>query len=462
MSSFAESLACEPDKAEKRYRFKIHMTDSDPLKPPASERAPIAPGSYLAAGMVLVAAALVMAATLPGRTHGLALITQRLIDDIPGLTKDSFSWINLWGTLIGGLFCLPCGWLLDRIAPKYFALVTMAALGAVTIGMSQVRDATSLMILITLTRGLGQSMLSVISLTLMAKWFRRDAQAPMAGYAVVMTLLMVVGFGSLQSGLEVPEGQPLTDWRPVWAGLGWALLLMAPLAAVLAWPVTAGRKADDAASFPFDSATLRQALRSPTFWVFALSISLFGLVSSGISLFQEDIFLTLGLQKKVFFNCQLIGLGVGLLSNFFTGWLARKISPQLILSVALAVFAGSLMTLPLLRTPEQAYLQATVFALAGGAIVVLFYLIWVHAYGPKNVGEIQGAVQWMTVIASAFGPPVVIRGSELLGGYDGIIWLLTLVAAILAVTAYFVRVPVAAHGAWSKYPVPPPPEFNPT
>jgi MFS family permease len=437
------------------------MSNPELLKTSDAQRA-ITPGGYLAAGMVLVAAALVMAATIPGRTQGLALITQRLIDDIPGLNKDSFSWINFWGTLIGGLFCLPCGWLLDRMAPKYFALVTIAALGGVTIGMSQARDAMSLMILITLTRGLGQSMLSVISLTLMAKWFRRDSQVPMAGYAVVMTMLMVVGFGSLQSGLEAPEGQPLPDWRPVWAGLGWALLLMAPLAALLAWPVTAGRKSDDVLNVAFASATLRQSLLSPTFWVFALSISLFGLVSSGISLFQEDIFLSLGLPKKVFFNCQLIGLGVGLLSNFFTGWLSRRISPQLILCMALAVFAGSLMTLPLLRTPQQAYVQATVFAFAGGAIVVLFYLIWVHAYGPKNVGEIQGAVQWMTVVASAFGPPIVIRGSALFGGYDGIIWLLALVSAVLAVTAYFIRVPVAANGDWSKYPVPPPPQFEPT
>ncbi len=435
------------------------MLNTDPFKSPASIRTP---SGYLAAALVLVAAALVMAATIPGRTQGLALITQRLIDDVPGLTKDSFSWINFWGTLIGGLFCLPCGWLLDRIAPKYFALVTIAALGGVTIAMSQARDAVSLMILITLTRGLGQSMLSVISLTLMAKWFRRDSAAPMACYAVVMTMLMVVGFGSLQSGLEEVAGQPLPDWRPVWAGLGWALLLIAPVAALLAWPVTPGRKPDDAAHVPFPSATLRQALFSPTFWVFALSISLFGLVSSGVSLFQEDIFLSLGLKKKVFFHCQLIGLGVGLLSNFVTGWLSRKISPQLILSVALSIFAGSLMTLPLLRSPEQAYWQAAVFACAGGAIVVLFYLIWVHSYGPKNVGEIQGAVQWMTVVASAFGPPIVIRGSALLGGYDGIIWLLAFVAAVLAVAAFFVRVPVAANGDWSQHPVPPPPRFGPT
>lgn len=409
--------------------------------------APMTPGGYLAACMVVMAAALVMAATIPGRTQGLALITQRLIDDIPGLTRDSFAWINVWGTLLGGLFCLPCGWLLDRVAPKYFALITIAALGAVTIGMSRAHDATSLMIYITLTRGLGQSMLSVISLTLMAKWFRRDSQLPMAGYAVVMTMLMVVGFGKLQFELTTFTETPA--WRPVWLGLGWTLVGIAPLAMILSWPVTAGHKPADHAAVKFASATLTDALSCGSFWVFSLSISLFGMVSSGVSLFQEDIFKSLGLETKVFYQCQLIGLGVGLVSNFFTGWLARKMSLSMLLGMAMTVFAASLMTMPFLRTPAQAYLQAVVFAFAGGAIVVLFYLIWVHSFGPKHVGTIQGAVQFMTVIASAFGPAVVTRGSTLLGGYAGIIWVLAGAGALLAATAFAVRVPMAARGDWS-------------
>jgi MFS family permease len=428
--------------------FESPKHASEPLLPRA--HAPATPGGYLAALMVVLAAALVMAATIPGRTQGLALITKRLVDDIPGITNQSFAWINFWGTLIGGAFCLPCGWLLDRIRPMYFALIIMAALGLVTLGMSAAHDSTTLMIYITLTRGLGQSMLSVVSLTLMAKWFRRDSSFAMGSYAVAMTMLMVVGFGTLQGNLSpAAPGDPFPDWRPAWAGLGYALLIMAPVAALLSWPVTAGRKPEDNTSVPFASATLWMAACTPSFWIFSLSISLFGLVSSGVSLFQQDLFTSLGLEVKVFYTCQLIGLGVGFLANFFTGWLARKVSLSLLLGLAMTIFAGSLVTLPLLHTPSQAYLQAVVHAFAGGAIVVMFYMIWVHSYGPKHVGEIQGAVQLLTVIASAIGPPVVIEGRNLLGGYQGIIWVLAGVAALLAAGAFGLRVPVAARGDWS-------------
>jgi MFS family permease len=423
------------------------MSTSIPARPtpPAST-----PGGYLAASMVVLAAALVMAATIPGRTQGLALVTSSIVKDIPGLSHESFAWINFWGTLIGGLFCVPCGWLLDRIAPRIFAAVIIALLGFVTLGMSLTHSVLMLMVLIALTRGLGQSMLSVISLTLMAKWFRRDSQVAMGSYAVALTLLMVVGFGVLQSQLQGGEGGPPPDWRAAWWGLGIALVIIAPLAGILASPVTAGRKPDDVAAVSFASATMGTALGTGCFWAFSLSISLFGLVSSGVTLYQEDIFATLDLDVKVFHNCQLIGLGIGLLSNFLTGWLARKVSLSLLLGMAMSIFAASLMTIPFLRTPGQAYLQAVVFAFAGGAIVVLFYLIWVQAFGPKYVGEIQGVVQWMTVIASAFGPPVVIVGKNLLGGYPGILWLLAAVAAVLAVASFFTNVPLASRGDWSS------------
>lgn len=411
---------------------------------PAPAVVPITPGGYFAAIMVVIAAALVMAATIPGRTQGLALITNRLLADFPQLTQNDFSWINFWATIIGGFFCWPCGWLLDRVSPKYIVVLTMAALAATTIGMATATTSTALFVYITLTRGLGQSMLSVISITLMAKWFRRDLSVAMGGYAVVMTMMMAVGFGILQ-GIVVKEG-----WRPMWTTLGWALLVMAPVAGIFSWPVTAGRKSVDVATVPFASATLRTSLGTSCFWVFSLSISLFGLVSSGVSLYQVSIFESIGLNEKVFHVCQLIGLAVGLLSNFVTGWLARKFSLSMLLGLAMTIFAGSLVTLPLLRTPEQAYAQAVVHAFAGGAITVLFFMIWVHAYGPKYVGEITGTVQWMTVIASAIGPPCVTIGRDLFGGYPGIIWLLGVVAAALAVASFLAKVPVAKRGDWTS------------
>src|SRR5260370_37361230 len=83
----------------------------------------------------LVIAALAMVGTLPGRTQGLGLITEPLIADLH-IDRVSYAAINLWATLIGSLFCLPCGRLVDRFGSRLVLTVVLAALGATVLGMS--------------------------------------------------------------------------------------------------------------------------------------------------------------------------------------------------------------------------------------------------------------------------------------------------------------------------------------
>src|SRR3954452_19856606 len=67
-------------------------------------------------GTILVGA-IAMAATYPGRTHGLGMVTEPLLKDLQLANDDGrvfYSTLNFWGTLIGALFCLPVGWMFDR------------------------------------------------------------------------------------------------------------------------------------------------------------------------------------------------------------------------------------------------------------------------------------------------------------------------------------------------------------
>ena len=54
----------------------------------------------------VVVASLAMTATLPGRTHGLGLVTEALLRDL-GIDRVLFAQINLVGSLVGAAFCLP-------------------------------------------------------------------------------------------------------------------------------------------------------------------------------------------------------------------------------------------------------------------------------------------------------------------------------------------------------------------
>jgi hypothetical protein len=56
----------------------------------------------------VVVAALAMLATLPGRTIGLGLITEPLLQDLH-LEREAYSEMNFWATLLGATFCFAVG-----------------------------------------------------------------------------------------------------------------------------------------------------------------------------------------------------------------------------------------------------------------------------------------------------------------------------------------------------------------
>jgi MFS family permease len=422
-------------------------------------------GDPLYGWVIVLVAAVAMAATLPGRTHGLGLVTKHLLNDFPGLTPQGFGRINLWATLIGATFCLPCGWLLDRLGIRLLTTIVMAAVAVLVLWMANIRDETSLIVAITLTRGFGQSMLSVISITMIGKWFQRGLPAAMGVYSVAMSMLMAVGTGLLSERINT------VGWRVGWHELGIALAVATPLCAIFAAsrrvPLPSPLAGDGPGPSPLpsplagegpgvrgpdgeSSATLWQALASPCFWVFALSISFFGLVTSGISLWQQLILEERGLGPDVFRNTLVVGLLVGLVVNLTAGALAYVIRLQYMLAVAMALLAAAYVLLPLARTAGHAYAFAIVQGIGGGTLTVLFFTVWRRAYGAAHLGLIQGAAQMLTVFASALGPLLVAESNASAGTYNRILFLFAGVSAAFAAVSIFTPVPSAAAGAWGQ------------
>ena len=115
--------------------------------------------------IVLGVAALGMVGTLPGRTQGLGLITEPLLLDL-GISRVAYAQINLVATLVGAAFAFGVGSQIDRRGSRLVLTVISAALGVVVLMMSTLRSTTAMLVFITLTRGLGQTALSIVSLAM--------------------------------------------------------------------------------------------------------------------------------------------------------------------------------------------------------------------------------------------------------------------------------------------------------
>jgi MFS family permease len=381
-------------------------------------------------------AALAMVGTLPGRTQGLGLITEPLLRDLQ-IDRVSFARINLWATLIGALFSIGVGRLIDRFGSRIVLTVVAVLLASVVFGMSVTRDLATIAILITLTRGFGQSALSVVSITMVGQWFVRRLNLAMAVYTILLSIGFMLAF-PLIGAIVLSNG-----WRTAWWIIGVALLLgLAPLALLLVRRSPESVSIDpDGNELPTDY-TLAEALSTPSFWVFGISSAVYGLIASGIALFNESILAERRFDASTYHRSLVIVALTSLVGNFLGGWIASKWKMNRLLALAMVLLAGSLAALPHVSTQMHVALYAAVMGLAGGFVIVIFFSFWSAAYGRKHLGKIQGAAQALTVIASALGPLILAQTLSRTGSYASIFYSLTVVVMVLALLAWVVKIPV--------------------
>jgi MFS family permease len=382
--------------------------------------------------IVLLVAAAAMVGTLPGRTQGLGLVTEPLMADL-GIGRVEYAQLNLWATLIGSLFAVGIGRFIDRLGTRVVLTVIALALGIVVAFMSGVQSFWPLAITVTLTRGLGQSALSVISLAMVGQWFVRRVDMAMAIYSIVLSIGFMIAFPAV--GFLVQS----RGWRFAWMSI--AIGLMVVLAPA-AWLLVRSSSGDDRPSGLSitdpggaiqQGASWQEAIATPAFWVFAIGAALYGLVASGIGLFNESILAERGFGPNVYYQTLVVTAMTALVGNFGGGWLATRTSLTNLLAVSLIVLALGLGALPHVTTIVHVMLWAVAMGLGGGLVMVLFFSVWPRVYGRRHLGRIQGAAQAMTVVASATGPLLLAWCIELTGSYTG---MFTILAAIIGLTAF--------------------------
>jgi len=406
-----------------------------PTREPKRRAAGLLDGEAVA---VVLIGAMAMAATFPGRTHGLGMITEPLLRDL-GLANDGgrvfYASLNFWGTLIGALFCLPVGWAFDRLGGRWVLAVNLLLLGASVIWMSGAESWQALSLSLVLTRGLGQSALSVVSITIVAKHFssRRLGMA-MAWYAVLAApfhLALIKGIGW---SLDAES----SNWRSVWSGVGWGLMLLSVTAVMLRNP--SGR-AETKQHENQHGLSLSQALRTPAFWTFSLTISIWGMIYAGVALFNEDIFRERGFDRSIYFNVLAVVTVVAIASKFAYGWLLNRYRLTTLLATCLLCTSASLAGLTIATEVWHAYAYAVGLGIASGAVAFLFFATWGRLYGKRHVGRIQGVAQMMTVLASAVGPLLFSVSKQLTNSYLFLFQSLAGIVLLLAFAAWMTPLP---------------------
>ncbi|MEZ5949135.1 MAG: MFS transporter [Planctomycetaceae bacterium] len=277
------------------------------------------------------------------------MITERLLADPQlNLSRTGYGQMNFWATLLGAFFCLGIGSCIDRFGIRRTLAVVMVGLGVVVLAMTKTTSPSILFVTIMLTRGFGQSALSVVSIAIVGKWFDRNVSFPMAVYSILMA-------GGFIAAALIGRNYADLDWRAFWSAMGWAVLGLAVVLTVIARDRTpsAAETSSEVGNVPGNDYTHGEAMRTPMFWVCSLSISLYGMIVAGISLFNESILVDQGFRKEVYYESLALGTGMGVVAKMCAGLLGIYWPVNRLLSVALMLLAGSLVWLTQLASYQD-------------------------------------------------------------------------------------------------------------
>ena len=378
-----------------------------------------------------------MTATLPGRTHGLGLITEPLLLDL-GIEAVAFANINFVATLIGALFCLPVGWWIDRHGVRNILAVVTLLLALSVIGMSACTSAAPLTVWLIGVRGFGQSALSLLSFTLISRWFSKRLEIAMGVFAVLLTFGFIITVLSLGWLVEQWE------WRSAWRTMGYCLIGLAPFFWLLARDSSEGIRSDVISltkkqpETPEQALTLVDAMRVPAFWVLVLGSAMFNLVWSGVTLFNESILREREMDANVAAEMMAILAGVGLLANMVGGAVVKRDRVTGLFGVGLLLMVAGLFLYPRIDSTTGVRFYALAIGSSGGLITVVFFSAWRQLFGRQEIGRIQAIAQGATVLASATGPVLMSKSYAIHHSYEPIFTILAVVTLVLAVAAFVV------------------------
>ncbi|HEV7701300.1 MAG TPA: MFS transporter [Pyrinomonadaceae bacterium] len=335
--------------------------------------------------------------------------------------------------IMSGVSSLFGGWLLTRSRLRPVMLIGCVLLGTGLALHSQATNAASVYI----ARALMGSSLGFVGVApcvvLVSGWFK-ERRGTALGIALTGTSLG----GSM---IALIAG-------PLIANFGWrtSMLVLSGLVWFVLVPVVWVFVREDDATVTAevvvvkDGLTLRQALRTPLFWVFAAAAMLvfypIFVILQQFILYVQTARIGVSAQNAALGQSALFAIGVG--GKYLAGYLSDKFrAVSVMLFFAALMFASSLVLLDL--TASNALLFLLPFAIGYGGTWVMLQRLASELFGRREIGKILGAITLVEVTGASIGGLITGYLADQHGGdYTAAFYGVTIAAGLALLTTAFI------------------------
>ncbi|HEX2171011.1 MAG TPA: MFS transporter [Dehalococcoidia bacterium] len=399
--------------------------------------------------ILIVTLAVTTVVTYGGMYYSFGVLLKPLVDEF-GWSRAAVSGAFSGTLIVSGLLGIPIGRLVDRFGARWLMSVGSILAGAALIALGFVTEIWQFYALWGLAIGLASALTFYnVSFTVLSNWFSRRRGTALG----VLTLI---------GGLASPIFIPLIGWLVPAVGWRQTVIILGILQIVITLPLHAwlvrrhpedlglhpdGDPAPDptaaqAASALAESWTIRDAVRSPNFWILTGAFFLEQLAAMVVLVHMVPFMIDKGAGRG--FTPELaaaIGGLVGVASlpgRFVLSHLSDRIHRQGMLAGVLILEAVGLVILIAAGEPLLLYAFAIVYGLPYGARSPLRAAVMGDFFGRAAFGTIWGLQSAATAVAAGFGPAIAGSLYDQLNSYQVAF---TLTAATLVLAALTLLIP---------------------
>ena len=205
---------------------------------------------------------------------------------------------------------------------------------------------------------------------------------------------------------------------------------------------------------PVTSTTVRDAVRTRTFWLLAGAYAICGGTSNGlIGANMIPHALDIGISHQVASITVGIMAGLNFVGTMGAGWLCDRMDPRKVLAWIYGLRAVSLFILPSVTGPAGMFVFAVIYGLDWFATVPPVVAIAGNTFGKNSVGSIYGLI----FLAHQLGGAVMAQSSGIAYDVFGDYVPSFLTGAVLAVLAALMSMAIDKEGSQPKLQAPPRP-----
>ena len=391
-------------------------------------------GSGYYYGWVIVAVMAVTGAVSMGMgSLNFGLFIKPMGDDL-GIGRAMFGWAQTARMGASSATSPLIGWLLDRYGSRVMLPVAALATGLALIGLSQMTSSWHLIVLFVVMGVVGMSGPGALVTTVpVLKWFVRNR-----GKAVAFVGLGIP-FGAL---LFIPLTQVLINeigWRGAWIVLAIiGICVIVPLGAIFIrrQPEDMGMEPDGGLVVEEVTGdgmavrrvveevswTVREAMRTTTFWRLVIVFSMVQMATGTVALHRIAAFMDRGMDPTLISFATAFDAVAAGVSTFGFGMLVRYVPGRFLGAVGFSMLAGASVLTIYANTLPVMFVSMAVFGVGIGGMMFLNNYIWADYFGRHYIGGIRGMVNPINLVVGGIGAPAAGYVRDITGTYDPAWW----------------------------------------